>query len=107
MGLMGRWWDDKEYSKALGLRPDQKKKMDAIFNENRSELRQRYQALREQDARLEAATHDTHLSQASIFGQIDRVAQARDALEKVNARLLEDLRKQLDADQAARMESMK
>jgi len=107
LGPVGRWWDDKNYGNALGLRPEQRKRMDAIFNGNRGELTDRVQALRQEEAKLEAATRDTRLAHESIFGQMDRVAQARDALEKVNTRLLESLRKELDADQIARMQTLK
>ena len=106
-GPAGRWWDDRHYASALGLRPDQKRRMDAIFNGNRGELTDKVQTLRQEEARLESATRDTKLSQESIFGQMDRVAQARDALEKVNARLMESLRKELDQDQASRMQTLK
>jgi hypothetical protein len=107
MGPVGRWWDDRAYARTLGLRPEQKKRMDALFNANRGELTERFQALREEESRLEAATRDTRLSQESLFGQMDRVAQARDALEKVNTRLMQDLKQELDADQAARLQSLK
>jgi Spy/CpxP family protein refolding chaperone len=106
-GPVGRWWDDKSYSNALGLRTEQRKKMDAIFNENRGELTSRYQALRTEESKLEEATRDSKVSQGSVFGQIDRVAQARDALEKTNARLMGELRKELDADQTAKMQALK
>jgi Spy/CpxP family protein refolding chaperone len=107
MGPVGRWWDDKGNARALALRPEQKKRMDAIFNANRGELTERFQALREEESRLEAATRDTQLSQESVFTQMDRVAQARDALEKVNTRLMQNLRQELDAEQAARLQSLK
>ncbi len=107
MGPAGRWWDDKHYASALGLRPDQKRRMDAIFNGNRGELTDKVQTLRQEESKLEAATRDTRLSQESIFGQMDRVAQARDALEKVNARLMESLKKELDQDQAGRIQTLK
>jgi hypothetical protein len=106
-GPVGRWWDDKGYSSALGLKPDQKKRMDAIFNGNRGELADRVQTLRQEEAKLQAATQDTRLSQESIFGQMDRVAAARDALEKTNSRLLESLRKELEPEQLTRMQTLK
>jgi hypothetical protein len=106
-GPVGRWWDDKSYSTALGLRTEQRKKMDAIFNVNRGELTSRYQALRTEETKLEEATRDSKVSQGSVFGQIDRVAQARDALEKTNTRLMGELRKELDAEQAAKMQTLK
>ena len=65
------------------------------------------QTLRQEETKLESATRDTRLSQESIFGQMDRVAVARDALEKVNVRLMESLRKELEPDQLTRMQTMR
>ena len=38
MGPPGRWWDDPEFIKKLGLSDDQQKKMDDIFNSARLQL---------------------------------------------------------------------
>ena len=107
MRPVGRWWDDKSYANALSLKPEQKRRMDAIFNGNRGELTERVQTLRQEESKLEAETRDTHLSQESIFGQMDRVAQARDALEKVNTRLVQSLEKELEPGQLERMQTLK
>jgi Spy/CpxP family protein refolding chaperone len=106
-GPVGRWWDNRTYSSALKLRPEQTRRMDAIFNQNRGELLSRYQALRDEESKLEFATRDQRLNQGSIFTQIDRVANSRDALDKTNTRLLGDLRKELDPDQINRMQTLK
>lgn len=42
--------------------------------------------------------------EAALFLQIDRVAQARAALEKANTHMLLMIRKELDANQIARLE---
>jgi hypothetical protein len=33
LGPPGRWWDDKHFAKTLHLRPEQKKRMDDLFDE--------------------------------------------------------------------------
>src|ERR1700687_2432585 len=38
LGPPGRWWDDPEFVKNLGLSEDQQKKMDDIFNSARLKL---------------------------------------------------------------------
>src|ERR1700752_2226185 len=49
LGPPSRWWDDKDYAKALHLRPDQKKRMDGLFDENRGNLVNRYEAVQQEE----------------------------------------------------------
>lgn len=107
LGPVGRWWDDKSFTRTLNLRPDQRQRMDAVFNANRAELQGRYQDLKSQETRLEETTRDTRVNGGSVFMQIDRVAQAREALGAVNTRMTEALRKELDADQLQKLQTMK
>src|ERR1700743_1913870 len=43
LGPPGRWWDDKHFAKDLKLRPDQQRRMDSIFEQNRPALLKRYE----------------------------------------------------------------
>ena len=94
-----RWWDDKHYAKNLHLRPDQKKRMDGLFDENRANLVNRYEALQQEESKMEALSRAQTLDENALFAQIDRVAQARAELEKANTHLLLQVRKEMDADQ--------
>lgn len=106
LGPVGRWWDDKGFARTLNLRPDQRQRMDAVFKANRTELMGRYEELRTQESKLNEATKDTRVNSGSIFAQIDRVAQAREALASVNTRMTDALRKELDADQVQKLQAM-
>ncbi len=99
LGPPGRWWDDKHFAKSLHLRPEQKKHMDDLFDENRATLVSRYQALQQEESKMEALSHAQTLEESTLFAQIDRVAQARAELEKANTHLLLQVRKEMDADQ--------
>ena len=107
LGPVGRWWDDKGFARTLNLRPDQRQRMDAVFNANRAELVGRYQDLKSQESRLEETTRDARVNTGSVFTQIDRVAQAREALGAVNTRMTDALRKELDAAQIEKLQAMK
>jgi len=100
----GRWWDDKGFAKSLGLRPEQKKKMDEIFNANKGSIFERFQALQHQEDQLDAATRAPQLDEARIFAAIDEVAQSRAALEKANAHMLLLIRAEMDQKQTERLE---
>src|SRR5438445_10751596 len=50
LGPAGRWWDDPEFVKKLGLSDDQQKKMDEIFNTNRLKLIDQFAAVQKEEA---------------------------------------------------------
>jgi Spy/CpxP family protein refolding chaperone len=100
-----RWWDDKHYVKTLHLRPDQKKRMDGVFDENRANLVNRYESLQQEEQKMETLSHAQTLDEAVLFAQIDRVAQARADLEKATTHLMLRVRKEMDADQITRLDA--
>src|ERR1700674_5834822 len=57
LGPPGRWWDDKHFAKTLHLRPEQKKRMDDLFDENRATLVSRYQTLQQEESKMDALSH--------------------------------------------------
>jgi Spy/CpxP family protein refolding chaperone len=103
LGPPGRWWDDKHFAKNLRLRSDQQKRMDGLFDENKTNLVNRFQTLQQEESKMEALSHADALDENALFAQIDRVAQARADLEKANTHLMLQVRKELDADQIARL----
>ena len=105
LGPPGRWWDDSRCASELHLRPDQQKRMDAIFDENRSKLLSSFQSLHQEEAKMESLVHADSPDEGALFAEIDRMAQARASLEKVNAHYLLLIRKEMDPDQIARLES--
>ncbi len=105
LGPPSRWWDDKHYAKALHLRPDQKTRMDGLFDENRANLVSRYEALQQEERKMETLSHAQTLDEATLFAQIDRVAQARADLEKATTHLMLQVRKEMDADQITRLDA--
>lgn len=105
LGPPGRWWDDKHYVKAVHLRPEQQKRMDGLFDDNRVVLVNRYQTLQQEESKLEALSHAQTLDESALFAQIDRVSVARADLEKANTHLMLQVRKEMDADQAARLDN--
>ena len=103
-GPPGRWWDEKSFAKSLGLSGDQRKRMDAIFGENKGTLLSLYHSLEAEEAGLERLTTGTHLDEEQIFRQIDKVTEARAALEKANAHMLLEIRKQMTDEQAEKLD---
>lgn len=104
VGPPSRWWDDKHFARQLKLSEDQQHRMDAIFEQSRSVLLNRLEALEKEEQRMEVLTHARTLDEAALFAQIDRIEQARADLAKANTHYLVQLRNELDSDQISHLE---
>ena len=105
LGLPGRWWDDGRTVKRLNLRNDQQKKMDDIFNANKSTLQDLFTNLQREESRLTSMSPRELQDEPKVFAQIDRVAAASADLEKEKAHILLQIRLQLDPDQLNKLDS--
>ncbi len=106
VGPVGRWWDDKQVVKTIGLRKDQQKSMDTIFNANKAAIVASYKTLLTEQARLDALTRQSQVDKNQTFASIDAVSQARASLEKANAQMLLQIRQQLDTEQLTRLQNL-
>jgi Spy/CpxP family protein refolding chaperone len=104
LGPPGRWWDDKHFAKQVQLRPDQQRRMDSIFEQNRTVLLKRYESLEQEEQKMLTLTQARTLDENALFAQIDRVEQARADLEKANTHLLFQIRSEMDTDQVSRLD---
>jgi periplasmic protein CpxP/Spy len=104
-GGMGRWWDNPQVAKDLNLAPDQKQKMDDVFQQNRTKLIDLHASLQKEEATLDPLINADSPDETKILAQIDRVAQARAELEKANARMLLSVRQVLTADQWTKLKT--
>jgi len=99
-GLQGAWWRESSWVKTLELTPEQQKKMDEAFLQNRLRLIDLTAALEKEELILEPLVENIHPGdEAKILAQIDRVADARAGLEKANSRMLLAIRESLTQEQ--------
>ncbi|HEX4488569.1 MAG TPA: periplasmic heavy metal sensor [Terriglobales bacterium] len=105
LGPPGRWWNDADIAKRVGLSPEQVKKMDDIFTANRLKLIDRFAAVQKEETIMEPLVSAEPPDENKLLAQIDKVAQARAELEKANARMLLELRGQLSHDQWLKLQS--
>jgi len=101
----GRWWNNPEMAQKLGLTPDQQKKMDDIFHQNRMRLIDLNASLQKEEATMEPLMEADQPDEARILAQIDRVAQARAELEKADARMLLGIRRTLSPEQWKKLQA--
>lgn len=99
-GLKGAWWREGSWIRTLELTPDQRKKMDDAFLQNKIRLIDLSAALEKEETLLEPLVENIRPEdEAKILTQIDKVADARAGLEKANARWLLAIRQILTQDQ--------
>ncbi|MBZ5606581.1 MAG: periplasmic heavy metal sensor [Acidobacteriia bacterium] len=101
----GKWWNKPDMVARLKITPDQQRKMDDVFQQNRVKLIDLHGALAREEAALEPLMQAAQLDDSKILPQIDRIAQARSDLEKAEARLLLGIRHVLTPDQWRTLES--
>jgi Spy/CpxP family protein refolding chaperone len=105
VGPPGRWWDDPNFAQRLGLSGEQQKKMDDIFNANRLKLIDLFAGVQKEEAIMEPLVAADPPEENKVLAQIDRVAQARAELEKANARMLLEIRRQLTHEQWVKLQA--
>jgi Spy/CpxP family protein refolding chaperone len=107
LGPVGRWWDDRSVGQSIGLRSEQKRKMDAIFNTNKPAIVGSYKAYLSEQSKLNALSKDLQADQARLFAAIDAVSEARASLQKATAQMLLQIRQQMDTQQIEKLEKLK
>lgn len=98
-GIQGRWWNNPRVAEALKITPDQQKAMDTILYNHREKLIHMQADLKEAELGMEPLMNADEPNQGAIEAQIDKVVQARGALEKANAEFLLAIRMKLTPDQ--------
>lgn len=106
-GPVGRWWDDKSVVKSIGLRKDQQKQMDAIFDASKPAILAGYKSFLGEQSKLEKLSRDPHADQAQLSAATDAVIQARASLQKATAQMLLEIRKQMEPDQIEKLEKLR
>lgn len=107
LGPPGRWWDNSGFAQSVGLRKDQRKKMDSIFDSNKHALLESYQTLQREENKLANISKQSQPDKAQLFAAIDSVNQARASLEKVTTQMLLQIRQQMDPDQLTRIDALR
>lgn len=104
LGLTGRWWDDRQTVKKIGLRSEQQRRMDDIFEANKPALLTLYNNLQREEERLISLPPGDLQDESKVFAAIDRVSAARTELEKANAHILMQIRQQMEPKQLAALD---
>lgn len=98
-GDHGRWWNDARAIEKFKLTDSQRKSMDDVYQQHRMTLVDLHGTLEKAELAMEPMMGQDQPDEVKVLAQIDVIAQARAELEKANARMLFDLRRQLTPEQ--------
>ena len=105
-GEHGRWWNDQKAIDKLKLTDNQRKLMDDAYQAHRLKLVDLHGTLEKEELTMEPLIKADQPDESRVLSQIDKVAQARAELEKENARMLLDIRRQLTPEQWKMLEAV-
>lgn len=106
-GAFGHWWNNPRMIERLKLTDDQRKAMDQILYEHREKLIDLQATLEKAELAMEPMMSADQPDRAAMEAQIDKVVQARAALERANSMFLLDIRMKLTADQWKQLRDMR
>jgi Spy/CpxP family protein refolding chaperone len=99
----GAWWTNPALATRMGLTDDQKAKLQRAFENHRQSLTTNSEALSKEEAQLAKLLDAETIDRNAVLAQIDRVAQARSELERVNAAMTLEMREALTRAQWAQV----
>ena len=105
-GPVGRWWDNKTVVQAVGLRKEQAKRMDDIFDANKPAILDSYKTFLKVQSNLATVNKDPQASKDQVFAAIDALNQARSSLQKATSAMLLQIRHEMDPDQINKLEKI-
>ena len=105
-GPVGRWWDDKTVVQSIGLRREQQKRMDTIFDANKPAILDSYKTFLKAQANLAAVNKDPQADKTKVFAAIDAVNEARSSLQKATSAMLLQIRQEMDPTQITKLENV-
>lgn len=103
---LGAWWRNSEIVKQLSLTDKQTQEVERIFQEYRPQLFALHATLTQAESQLQPLVDAEHPNDGQVLTQIDKVADARAAVEKANSRMLFAIRQVLTTAQWQKLEQL-
>jgi len=104
---LGKWWKNSEMVKALQLSEDQVNRIEQTFLRHRLALANLYTELRKRESELKTLMEADPIDEPGVLSQTDLVATSRAALEKANAAMMLEIRKDLKKEQWEKLQEIR
>lgn len=100
----GKWWQDERFVSELALTPDQRTRLEEIFQKTLPTLRAKLKALDEAQSQFDRLVEKG--DDASVMSQVETVEAARVELSKARTMMLLRMRRSLTTDQWAKFTAL-
>lgn len=100
----GKWWQDEQFRRELGITEEQSVRLEAIFQKHQPTLRERMQALNQAQEQLDRLIEKG--DDASVLEYVGVVETARAELNKTRTVMLLRMRRALTAEQWAKFTAL-
>lgn len=104
---MGKWWQDSELAKKLGLSESQITQLNKIFYNHRLKLIDDGAEMEKADLKLQTLLDEDAPNESQVSAQVDQVLAARGSLEREYTMMNLDLRKALTIEQWRHLKSIR
>ncbi len=101
----GKWWKDSRIVQAIGLSDQQAQQIEKTFQDHRMQLIDLHANLEKAEAQMEPMMEADQPNEQQVTSQIDKISQARAALEKSNAQMLFAIRRIVTPDQWKKLQA--
>jgi Spy/CpxP family protein refolding chaperone len=104
---LGEWWNDPEIAQRVGLSDQQKQQLEKISQDARLKMIDLRANLEKQQVILAPMLRAYNADEAQVLAQIDKVTQARAALERARVQAMLASRKVLTEDQWKKLQDVR
>ncbi len=104
---LGAWWKNSEVVQELALSQEQVSQIEQAFFEHRLKLIDLKAAVEREETRLQPLMEAEQVREPEIAAQIEKVVQARGALEIAKVMMMISIRKVLTVDQWKKLEGIR
>ena len=100
----GKWWQDEQFGRELGLTTEQRTNLEEIFQKTQPTLRAKMKALDEAQAQFDRLVEKA--DDATVMAQVTTVEAARAEVSKARTMMLLRMRRSLTTDQWAKFTAL-
>ncbi len=98
-GRMGEWWKNPELAQRIGLTDDQAQQLDKISYQSQLKMIDLQATLEKERLTLGHELQADHPNEDAVLGQVDKVSQARAAVERSRVQTMLSMRNVLTLEQ--------
>jgi Spy/CpxP family protein refolding chaperone len=104
-GPMGEWWKNPELAQKVGLSDEQTQQLDKISYESRLKMIDLRATLEKEQLMLGRQLQADHPNEDEALGQVDKVSQARAAVERARVQTMLSTRNVLTVEQWKKLQT--